>query len=64
VHAVLLGLAVSSAIEILQDVARPGRTASWADVAANTAGAALGGALVVLWRARRPSDAEAVFRRS
>jgi glycopeptide antibiotics resistance protein len=59
-HAVLLGFAVSGAVEILQDVARPGRTASWADVMANTAGAGLGAALLGLGRARRPGATRSV----
>ncbi len=54
IHAVLLGVAVSGAIEIMQDVARPGRTATWNDIVANTAGAALGAALVLLWRSGVP----------
>ncbi|VXB52752.1 VanZ family protein [Aeromicrobium sp. 9AM] len=52
-HAVGLGLVLSGAIEIVQDVARPDRTASWVDVLANTAGAALGAAFVVIWRQQR-----------
>ena len=51
-HAVLLGLVVSGAIETLQDVARPARTASWTDVAANTTGAGLGAVAVLVWRGR------------
>ena len=58
VHAVLLGFAVSGAVEILQDVFRPARTASWADVLANTLGAALGAAVVAVWRVRRLVVAE------
>jgi glycopeptide antibiotics resistance protein len=54
-HAVLLGLAVSGAVELMQDVFRPGRTASWVDVLANTVGTALGAALIALWRLRHPS---------
>ena len=53
IHAVLLGLAVSGAIELTQEVARPDRTASWTDVAANTTGAALGAAFVLVWLWRR-----------
>jgi VanZ family protein len=50
-----LGLAFSAAIETVQ-ILLPGRYPTVQDVAANTAGAALGAALVVahrVWRARR-----------
>jgi glycopeptide antibiotics resistance protein len=57
IHAVLLGLTVSGAIELIQEVARPDRTASWTDVAANTTGAALGGLLVLVWAGRRRETA-------
>jgi VanZ family protein len=57
IHAVLLGLAVSGAIELTQEVARPDRTASWTDVAANTTGASLGAALVLVWLWRRRESA-------
>ena len=53
VHAVGHGLVLSSVIELVQDMARPDRTASWVDVVANTAGAGLGAASVALWRRRR-----------
>lgn len=53
IHAAFLGLAVSGAIELIQEVARPDRTASWVDVVANTTGAALGAALVLVWLWRR-----------
>lgn len=51
-RAVLLGLVASSAVEILQELARPGRTPSWGDVVANTLGAGLGAAVVLVWRLR------------
>ena len=54
-HAVAAGLALSAAIETVQ-IALPGRYPTVQDVAANTAGAAVGAAAVVArraWRARR-----------
>jgi glycopeptide antibiotics resistance protein len=51
-RAVLLGFVASAAVEILQELARPGRTASWGDVVANTSGAGLGAAAVLVWRLR------------
>ena len=55
VHAVAGGLVLSSAIELVQAMARPDRTASWVDVLANTIGAGLGAAAVGVWRVRRGS---------
>lgn len=46
-------LVVSGAIELIQAVARPDRTASLVDVLHNTLGAALGASLVVLLARRR-----------
>ena len=57
VHAVAGGLVLSSAIELVQAIARPDRTASWVDVLANTIGAGLGAAAVGVWRVRRGSVA-------
>jgi len=48
----LAGGLLSLAVEAAQATLVPGRVASWADVAANTAGAVLG-ALVGLWLRRR-----------
>lgn len=48
--AMLLGCAASAAIELGQALFLPGRTASLADIAANTAGCVLGVLLVVLVR--------------
>lgn len=52
-QAVTLAVVVSGAFEVLQAVARPGRTASVDDVVANTLGAAVGAAAAVAVRAFR-----------
>lgn len=52
-HAVLLGFLLTSAIELAQQLTRPERTASLGDVVANTAGAAVGAALIVALRTSR-----------
>lgn len=55
---VTAGAAVLSvAIELVQTLARPGRTGTVSDVVANTAGAAAG-ALLVHWWLRRPRRTE------
>lgn len=53
---VLAGALVSTTIEILQAVARPGRTADPGDVLANTIGVALGCLAYAVVRRRRASD--------
>ncbi len=54
--AVAAGLVTSTAIELAQAVARPGRTAALIDVVHNTLGAAIGAALVLLaLQLRRPA---------
>lgn len=53
VAAVIAGGLMSGLIEVVQSIALPDRTASWGDVAANTAGA-VAGALVVAAVPRRP----------
>ncbi len=52
---VLTALLVSGLIELLQALARPGRTANATDVLANALGAAMGAALVLGWRSWRSS---------
>ncbi|MEJ7634789.1 VanZ family protein [Aeromicrobium sp.] len=52
-RAVLVALVVSGAIELVQAIARPGRTADPQDVIANAAGAALGAGIVLLVRRAR-----------
>ena len=51
--AVVLGGAVSTAIELTQSLVLPERTGSVADVLANTSGALAGAAITVLWIRRR-----------
>jgi glycopeptide antibiotics resistance protein len=56
--AVILGLIISAAVEILQDVALPNRTASPRDVLANGLGVALGSGIAVVarrWASRPPT---------
>ncbi len=52
--ALLAGCAVSTSIEFYQAVASPYRFATVADVAANTCGAAIGVAIILLGRTVRP----------
>lgn len=56
-HGLVLGTAVSSALELCQLLFLPTRVADLRDVAANTLGAAIGvGLMLVLSRARRSSQ--------
>jgi glycopeptide antibiotics resistance protein len=55
---IALGLASSAAIELGQLLFLPARTASWADVLANTSGAALGVLAALALRKRAPNTAE------
>jgi glycopeptide antibiotics resistance protein len=50
VHATLVALGTTAAIEVLQQLLRPERFASVRDVVANTFGGAIGALLVVGWR--------------
>lgn len=50
VHATLVALGTTAAIEVLQQLLRPERFASVRDVVANTLGGAIGALLVVGWR--------------
>jgi VanZ family protein len=52
VRAVLAAAAVSGAIEVVQALARPERTATISDVVANVLGAAVGAGAVAGWRRR------------
>jgi len=51
--AMLLGIAASATIEIVQTLFLPGRTGSIADVVVNTAGCVIGALMVVLMRRLR-----------
>ena len=50
VHATLVALATTTAVEVLQQLLRPERFASVRDVVANTLGGAIGALLLAAWR--------------